>query len=144
MLIDKGLYHQIKALMPIPCVDLVVINDKNEILMLKRSNDPAKGEWWFPGGRVHFGEKREDAVFRKLQQECGLSTIKIHEIGTDDLVLKNSDGTISHAITTVFLVKACGEVILDSQSFESKWDTPSEWLKSINNDFLSKYIRRKA
>ena len=141
MLIENKLYEKIKKIMPIPCVDLVVVNNKNEVLMLKRANDPKNGEWWFPGGRVHFGETREEAVYRKLKQECGLTTDRAIEIGTNDLILRNSDDSLSHAITTVFKVEIKeNEVLLDSQSIEYKWDKSNNWIHKISNQFLLSYL----
>lgn len=143
MLIEESLYAKIKESMPIPCVDLVVLNDKHEILMLKRANDPEKGKWWFPGGRVHFAETREEAVHRKLTQECNLTTDKIKEIGTDDLILKNLDDSLSHAITSVFMVRIKeSEILLDFQSTEYKWNTINNWIHVLNNQFLLKYLKR--
>ena len=49
MQIDKNLYKQIQKVMPIPCVDLVVVNDYGQVLLAKRRNEPAVNEWWFPG-----------------------------------------------------------------------------------------------
>lgn len=37
-----------------------------------RENQPEQGKWWFPGGRIHFGESRLDAARRKVKEECGL------------------------------------------------------------------------
>jgi len=82
MYIEEELYDKIKSVMPIPCVDLVVINNQEEVLMLKRENEPAKGLWWFPGGRVHHNETRADAALRKLKEECGLKGLSCDEIGT--------------------------------------------------------------
>lgn len=140
MLIANKTYEIIKKSMPIPCVDLIVVNGQNEILMLKRSNDPAKGKWWFPGGRVHFNETRTEAVKRKAKQECGLNISKIRELGTKDLVLHNSDATLSHAITTVFLVHVEGTIVLDEQSESFEYKNAKEWLSSDIDLFLKHAI----
>ena len=51
MYIPKLEYKAILANIPIVCVDLIIIND-GKFLLLKRDNEPAKGEFWFPGGRI--------------------------------------------------------------------------------------------
>lgn len=140
MLIESSVYEIIKKSMPIPCVDLIVIDKDGNILMLLRNNDPAKDQWWFPGGRVLFNERRIDAVHRKLKEECGLEATRIREIGTKDLILTNSDGTLSHAITTVFAVFADGEVILDDQSQIYEQKNAAEWLQSDLHAFLKNAI----
>ncbi len=140
MLIENIFYESIKKSMPIPCIDLIVVNSKDEVLMLKRSNDPAKGQWWFPGGRIHFGETREDAVHRKLKQECGIVANSIKQLGTEDVMLRNLDDSVSHAITTVFMVYSDGKVILDSQSEEAMYKAPQEWLELDIHSFIKKYV----
>lgn len=84
MQVSEGLYSQILQVMPIPCVDLLVVNHIGDILLLLRKNEPAAGQWWFPGGRVLFGERREDAAKRKLEEECSICATQFKEIGTYD------------------------------------------------------------
>lgn len=140
MLIESSVYEIIKKSMPIPCVDLIVIDRNGNILMLLRKNDPAKGQWWFPGGRVLFNETRVDTACRKLKEECGLEATQIREIGTKDLILTNSDGTLSHAITTVYAVFADGEIILDDQSQIYAQKNAAQWLQSDLHAFLKNSI----
>ena len=46
----------------------------NEILLIKRKNEPFKDNWALPGGFVEYGEKVEDAVVREFFEESGLKT----------------------------------------------------------------------
>ena len=127
MRIPDPLYQQIVAAMPIPCVDLLVA-DLRGVLLLRRVNEPALGQWWFPGGRVFHGETRPEAAKRKLYQECGLEAEALCELGTYDVLLKTSAGGISHGITTVFVVTSfAGELRLDAQSDLAEWRPASVW-----------------
>src|SRR5262245_19410251 len=65
-LIPSDFYRRILAVMPIVCVDLMVIDVDGRLLLLQRRREPAKGHWWFPGGRVHLGETRAESASRKL------------------------------------------------------------------------------
>ncbi len=56
---------------PSLAVDGVIIKD-NQILLIKRKNDPYKDKWAIPGGFVEYGEKTEDAVLREIKEETGL------------------------------------------------------------------------
>ncbi len=148
MLIPKGLYNKIKKTIPIPCIDLVVFNGAGHILMLKRENEPARGQWWFPGGRVLHGEKREQAVRRKLKEECGLTGIIKREIGTFDVILNyrltNNEVIRSHAISTFYYVTDIrkSEIVLDSQSSKFKWCSKPECLKLTTDKALKKILEK--
>ncbi len=78
--IPDGLYKKILRLMPIPTVDLVVIRGKGknrEFLLGKRANNPYRGRWFVPGGRILWGETLTQAVRRNLRQELGLRPVRI-------------------------------------------------------------------
>ena len=53
----------------------IVINDKDEILMVKTH----RGGWVFPGGQVEVGENVIDAVKREVMEEAGID-IEVGEV----------------------------------------------------------------
>ena len=71
MRIPDADYIQIQEMMPVLCVDVVIIH-QGKCLLLKRKNHPAKGKWWFPGGRMLKNETIEHAVKRKAAEEVNL------------------------------------------------------------------------
>ncbi len=54
---------------------VILVNNKNEILLTKRRFPPKKSYWDLPGGFVEFGETVEQSVIREIKEELGL-TIK--------------------------------------------------------------------
>jgi len=58
-------------LMHIVSVEAVIVMG-NALLFLKRKNQPAKGQWWFPGGRIHKGESFEETLYREVKEETNL------------------------------------------------------------------------
>ena len=113
MIIDKHLFEQIRGAMPIPSVDLVVVNNGGEVLLARRTMEPAYGEWWFPGGRVHYLETRLSAAVRKLREECGVESTQWGELGTFDVILTGlRDGKKAHGITTVFVARVGTNTVL--------------------------------
>ncbi len=122
MIIDETLYRQIVKVMPIPCVDLVVVDNLGRVLLLKRTNEPAKNEWWFPGGRVHYLETRLDAAVRKLREECGLEALQLIELGTFDVIVERLDtGNKLHGVTTVYIANVSSTaLILDKQNSDAE------------------------
>jgi len=131
MRVPEDLYSRILQVMPIPCVDLLVVDDAGKVLLLLRRNEPAAGQWWFPGGRVLFGEARRDAAKRKLEQECGLFSTQFEEMGTFDVFFDFGQHERAHSITTLFKVRVGTgyDMRLDQQSAEGCWLTPCAWLE---------------
>lgn len=74
---EKGLgtelFHFASTLMPVVNVDLVVLNDKKQILLSWR-DDPHTGiGWHIPGSCVRFKETLEEAIQRCAHKELGTS-----------------------------------------------------------------------
>lgn len=140
-LIPDAEYQRIRRQMPIPCVDLLVVKLSGEILLVERANEPARGYWWLPGGRVGFGETRANAALRKLREECGLRAVSARELGTFDLFLGTEDvDQKSHAITTVFRLEVDDDtaLMLDDQALTACWRSKQEWL----GQDLHAFVRR--
>ena len=144
--IPEKLYREIIAWMPVPCVDLMVRNRKSEFLLVERNNMPARDHWWFPGGRILYGERRQAAVRRKLAQECNLTPATIRELGTHSLMLDREDDeeTAHHSITTVYLVQvdASQRLQLDAQSRNACWKKIEAWLEEPLHPFIQRCLVR--
>lgn len=57
---------------PLPAVAALVLDQKNQLLLVKRSVEPGKGEWCLPGGFLEIDESIEEAVLRELEEETGI------------------------------------------------------------------------
>ena len=115
--------------MPIVCVDCLVVNDQGEFLLVKRDNEPLRGEYWMPGGRVHKGERLADAVHRKMREEIGIDIDIVENVGFFEefyeKTKENAEGGV-HSISFVYRVKPKShDVKLDAQS--STWG----WFKEL-------------
>lgn len=81
--LPSELYSEIHRVMPIVCVD-VVVHYHDKILMIKRKREPAKGQFWFPGGRLFKKECLKEAAYRIVKSETGLSLKNPILIGHDE------------------------------------------------------------
>lgn len=146
MSIPENLYRQILPVIPIPCVDLLIVDREKRVLLVKRRNEPAKGLWWLPGGRVHIGEMRATAAVRKLHEECGLKVFENPpiELSTEDLMLPNGHGAISHVIVTVYQIEVNSNapIVLDRQSDAAEWRSSEAWLRTDLHPYVRKLIGR--
>lgn len=55
---------------PLVSIDLVV-SYKGEVLLGRRTNEPAKDYWFVPGGRIRKNEKINKAFYRLTKNELG-------------------------------------------------------------------------
>lgn len=124
-LIPAGLYTQILGSVPILCVDVVVQSDRGEYLLVRRTNEPRRGQWWVLGGRVFKGETLQAAAIRKLREEAGLEVSSVQPIGYYEAVHQEHPFGLPeayHAVSVVFMARVTGfrAVRLDDQSVEWK------------------------
>jgi len=112
---------------PIPSVDLVVRMDGG-LLLGKRQNEPAKGEWFVPGGRLYKNERLTEAAHRIANEELGTSVTIDERLGTHEHRYETAevdavDG--KHYIATGFAVTPEDENIKpDEQHSEFKIAEP--------------------
>ncbi len=56
----------------VPCVGGLAYDDEGRLLLVQRANDPGRGRWSLPGGRVEPGEDDAAALVREMREETGL------------------------------------------------------------------------
>jgi colanic acid biosynthesis protein WcaH len=78
--VPEDLFAEFTARMPQVCVE-VVLDTEEGILLAKRTNEPAKGEWFWPGGRLYKGEKLESAARRVAREELGIEVAIEERLG---------------------------------------------------------------
>ena len=132
--IPREQYAKIIDVLPILCVDIMVQNSKDEYLLVKRANEPLKGQWWVIGGRVLKGETLEEAAIRKVKEEVGLDISSVKPIGYyEEISHTNHFNSLTplHSMSVVFSTTVDGaqKVKLDNQS--SDWKYSQELPKGL-------------
>jgi 8-oxo-dGTP diphosphatase len=56
----------------VPCVGGLAYDDEGRLLVVQRANEPGRGLWSLPGGRVEPGEDDAAALVREMAEETGL------------------------------------------------------------------------
>ncbi len=57
---------------PVPANCLIVVNESDRLLLVKRSVEPKAGLWCLPGGFMELDEDPEASALRELKEETGL------------------------------------------------------------------------
>lgn len=130
---------------PQVCVDLVVRHD-GRVLLVRRTKAPAVGEWFWPGSRVHKGERLTDAVHRVARDEVGLTVDIRGQLGVSEHFWGTSsvDGVERrHTVPIVYLVEPSGEFAVDLDDDHDAWrlvDRPDAGL----HEYVRQYFDRWA
>ncbi|WP_081106115.1 GDP-mannose mannosyl hydrolase [Alteromonas macleodii] len=114
---------------PLVSIDLVVENEKGEMLFGLRTNRPAKGYWFVPGGRILKNETLDDAFSRLTLNELGVEIsrkdarlLDIYEHFYDDSVVGENPST--HYVVAGYHLKVHQNSLvlpIGDQHNEYKW-----------------------
>ncbi len=66
------------AKVPLVSIDLAVRDSERRLLLGLRTNEPARGFWFVPGGRIRKGETLDEAYARISINELGVETPRAH------------------------------------------------------------------
>lgn len=131
---------------PRPTVEAIILNEKDEILLIKRGHAPHKNSWDIPGGFVDSGESGEEALKRELKEELNVIIDSHRYFGSyDDLY--PFQGDTYHTLALIYVVTignstvTAGDDAVEARFFP-KDTLPFEEIgfisvKQILRDFLS-------
>lgn len=141
-MIEQELYKKIIENIPICCVDLIIINQDNQFLVLKRANEPAKGSWWLPGGRILKNESISIAAVRKAKEETGLKCVFVKTIGVAETIFDTGPfGDPIHTINAICLLNVNKkDVIIDETSTDFKWCDKIDKSLKLHKEII-KYLK---
>lgn len=85
-MLDQYHFKLLVKVAPLFAIDLVILNERDQILVGQRKYAPAKGFWFVPGGRIFKNESQENAIKRISKSEvgCEFSLIDLKLLGIYD------------------------------------------------------------
>lgn len=108
--LDRQTFQTVVAYTPLIALDLIIENNKGQVLLGQRLNKPAQGYWFVPGGRILKDETMAQAFSRLSKEELGVelqlsnaSLIGPYEHFYDDNFSGNDFST--HYITLGYNIK---------------------------------------
>jgi mutator protein MutT len=108
---------------PIVGVGAVVI-DGTKVLLVRRGNEPLKGEWSLPGGALEVGETLQQGVVREVFEETGVTVAPAGVIEILDRIVKDEEsGRVRyHYVLIDFVCRVIsGSPSVGSDADEVRW-----------------------
>ena len=127
---------------PVLGVGAVIVKD-GKALIVKRANEPFKGQWSIPGGRVEPGETLAEAVRREMREETGLEVRVGPLIDVFELV-EHVAGRLRHHFVIVDYLCACvgGALCAGDDAEALAWVTDDEVVRYGVADGAAAVVRK--
>lgn len=116
------------ASVPLVSVDLLVVRD-GHLLLGRRRDEPARGTWFVPGGRIRRGEPIAEALQRIWRAEMlGESADESPRLigAYEHFYERCFDGsaTATHYVVLAYRVTPASDVMLKPDSHDAQWWAP--------------------
>lgn len=128
---------------PVPAVGLFVVKD-GRVLLVRRGNEPGRGKWSLPGGRVRFGERSEDAAVREMREETGLEVRLRKVVDVVDVFWRGPEGELlEHFVIVDFEAEVVGgELRASDDAIDARWFSPEELEGLEMTDSTKEFLER--
>jgi 8-oxo-dGTP diphosphatase len=108
----------------IPVVGVgAVVLDGNRVLLVRRGQEPLKGQWSLPGGALELGEALEEGIRREVREETGLEVEPVRIVAVLDRISRDEEGRIQyHYVLVDYLCRVTGgSLACASDAVDVKW-----------------------
>ena len=107
---------------PLIGVGAIIIEDLS-VVLIRRANEPSRGEWSIPGGLVKVGETLSQAVIREAMEETGLRVSQGPLVKLFERIISDEQQKVKYhyVIADYKCLPICGELIAGSDAFEVRW-----------------------
>lgn len=147
-MLDSQIFKVVIENTPLVSIDLCLICN-GQILLGKRNNEPLKGRWFTPGGRIYKNESWQTALQRIALNELGLppgDCVDFELMGVWDHFYPNSacDESIStHYVNLPYFAQFKSRPAISGDDQHDNWD----WFdvdKLVNDEGFHEYVRGYA
>ncbi len=131
-------FLQLVATAPLVSIDLIIRSEDHRVLLGRRTNRPAKGFWFVPGGSIRKNERIASALERISKTELGQPLIlkEARFLGVFEHLYEDNflgaDDVDTHYVVLAYECRldSSAPVKLDGQHSEARWWRVDELLES--------------
>ena len=112
---------------PIVGVAAIALRD-DQVLLVQRGREPAKGLWGLPGGMLELGETLAEGVRREVLEECGVEIEVGPLVGVFEPMQRDDAGRLRyHYVVLDYLARYVGgELQAADDADDARWVSPAE------------------
>jgi 8-oxo-dGTP diphosphatase len=111
----------------ITCVGAVVHDHRGRLLLIRRGQEPGRGLWSLPGGRVEPGETDHQAIVREVAEETGLRVRPGRLVGRVERAAPS--GAIFDIADYLCEVDGPDEPIADTDADDARWVNAADYAR---------------
>jgi mutator protein MutT len=102
---------------------LAVTVHSNQVLLVRRKNEPDAGLWGFPGGHLNLGETALFAAARELREETSVIGRPLQYLTNVDVIIRDEYGfiTFHFLLAAVLCEYISGEPKADDDVSDAAW-----------------------
>ncbi|MFR4128781.1 MAG: NUDIX domain-containing protein [Roseburia inulinivorans] len=140
--LPEELFLFISGIMPIPNVDLLIVNERDELLLTWRDDTYFGKGWHLPGGCIRYGETMLERVHKTAQKELGIDVVPEDEpLLIRDVIVgerpwlqhKNERG---HHIAVLYKCRLQKGCAIDNKNVKMGEEGYMKWFSKIPDDIL--------
>lgn len=140
--LTQELFWMISALIPIPNVDILIVNEKGQILLSRRNDGFFEKSWHIPGGCLRYGERLLTRVQETARRELGCEVViepdplAVREVLRGENSYQRHPKERGHNIAILYRCKVPSNYQINNGDKSSDDDGYLKWFDQLPSDFM--------
>jgi 8-oxo-dGTP diphosphatase len=112
---------------PTPTCCACIVHE-GRLLLIQRAQEPNKGFWSHPGGRIELGETVFQTITREVREEAGIEIEPLEVFQVYDWIIRDDDGRVRlhYLVNYVRARYLSGEPRAGSDAADLRWVTATD------------------